>query len=221
MRGETVLVNGVEVENVLVNPGEHVDKTDIDVPAGTEIAYTLAFPDTFPGPLSDAAVTVRGVECRTVGRADHLNPRSVFGSWGMPWDMTVLVTRVPGDMTAVITVWSVSVTYDDMGDPVRERSAVWSGAAQARMESGTESTAPDGSAATTETWWFVVPWQAAFAALRPSRAEIEMDGAVYDVVSVSNVDMRSEFASFKAVRRGDRTAEPGGYGGSGEETPSA
>ena len=206
MRGETVLVDGVAVENVLVNPGEHVDETYISVPAGTEIAYTLAFPASYAGPLSDATVTVRGIECRTVGHADHLNPQAVFGSWGLDWDMTVLVERVPGDMSQQIAVYLVEVGYDDMGDPVRTRTPLFSGPAQARMDSNVgasgETTAPDGSATITETWRFVVPWQQAFSSLRPNHAEIDMGGATYDVQSITNVDMRSEFASFKAARHG-------------------
>ena len=206
MRGKTVLVNGEPVENVLVNVGEHVDEVDITGPAGTEIAYTLAFPSSYEGPLADAIVTVNGVECRTVGYADHLDPASVFGSWGLDWDMTVLVERVPGDMSQPVAIYLVEVVYDDMGDPHRSRTPLYEGMAQARMDSGVgasgEKPAPDGTVTATETWWFVVPWQEAFGSLRPNHAEIEMAGATYDVKSVEDVGMRGEFASFRAVRRG-------------------
>ena len=38
MRGETVLVNGEPVDNVLVEPGEHVDEESISIPTGTKVA---------------------------------------------------------------------------------------------------------------------------------------------------------------------------------------
>lgn len=224
MIGETVLVGGEPVGNVIVRPGEHLDGTDVSVPAGTVVAYTLAFPADYPGPMHDCKVTVRGHVCDVVGFCDHNRPGDVFGGmWDeslCPWDMLVPVQLCPGDMSVVVCVFEVVVTYDDLGDPVRARDAVYAGAAQARMVSGGESTAPDGSRTAAESWRFVVPWQDAFARLRPEHAEIDFGGGMYDVVSMTNVDMRSEFASFEAVLR-NRIEQAAGSGQGAMPTPSA
>ncbi len=202
MRGETVLVNGEPVGNVLVEPGGHVDEESIIVPTGTTVAYTLRFPIAYDGPISDAVVTVRGLDCRTVGHSDHYAPQAVFGSWGVDWDMTVLVTRVAGDMTASIEVVEVIAEVDALGYPSRSESTVYSGMAQARMGTGIEKAGSTAEVATSETWHFVVPWQAAFASLRPQSAYVLYGGARYDVSYVMNVGNASRFCDFEAVRRG-------------------
>jgi len=217
MIGETVYVGSEPVANVLVHPGAHEDGDDLRFPAGTVVSYTLAFPYDYPGPLHDTKVTVRGVECEVIGFCDHERPQDVFdGMWDLstcPWDMTVPVRVCGGDMTAGIAVYSVSVTYDDMGDPVKSRTLAFIGDAQARMESGSESTAPDGSKIAVEKWWFVVPWSSCFAQLRPQTTEIDMGSFTYDVVSVKNVDMKSEFASFEAVLRENTVSQESGDSG--------
>lgn len=206
MRGETVLVNGAPVDNVLVSVGDHTEGTDARVPAGTVVAYTLAFPSSYEGPLSDAAVTVRGVECRSVGHCDHNRPADVFGGAWIeelcPWDMTVPVRLATADARKHVRVVATSVTYDELGDPVRSDSLAYEGPAQARWVSGARGTSVDGSAVVAETWAFVIPWSAAVAALRPEAARVECDGAVFDAVSVANVDGRGEFASIEGRRRG-------------------
>ena len=206
MRGETVLVNGAPVENVLVAVGDHTDGTDARVPAGVVVAYTLAFPASFAGPLSDAAVTVRGVECRTVGHCDHNRPADVFGGAWIeelcPWDMTVPVRLATSDARKRARVVATSATYDELGDPVRTEACAYEGPAQARWVSGSRGTAADGSAEVAEIWAFVVPWSAGIAALRPESTRVECDGAVFDAVSIRDVDGRGEHASIEGRRRG-------------------
>lgn len=202
MRGETVLVDGQEVDNVLVEPGEHVDEDSIVVPTGTTVAYTLRFPTTYEGTVSDANVTVRGIECRTVGFSDHYRPQDVFGSWDADWDMTVLVTRVGGDMTASIEVVSVVAAVDVLGYPSRAEITAYNGLAQARMETGAEVPGGQAEVGTSETWHFVVPWQEAFSALRPQSTYVLYGGARYDVTYVRNIDNASRYCDFEAVRRG-------------------
>lgn len=202
MRGETVYVDGQAVDNVLVEPGEHVDEESIIVPTGTSVAYTLRFPIAYEGKVHDATVVVRGLECRTVGYSDHYNPQHVFGSWEGSWDMTVLVTRVEGDMTASIRIFSASSEIDELGYPQTVEALVYEGLAQARMDTGTEKAGDVAEVAATETWHFVVPWVEAFASLRPQSTRIEYEGARYDVSYVRNVDNASRHCDFEAVRHG-------------------
>lgn len=202
MTGETVLVDGKAVENVLVEPGEHVEQDDITVPAGTVVAYTLRFPCDCEGPVSDAMVTVRGIECRTVGFSDHYRARDVFGAaWSLPWDMTVAVERVEGDMRAQVALVATSSVYE-MGRPKVTETVLYEGPAQARMADGTEGVSPDGSADARETWRFVIPWSDEAAVARPGAALVRMGGVDYDVTSVADVDGRGAHLSIEAVRHG-------------------
>lgn len=202
MTGETVLVDGIAVENVLVEPGERVERDDVTVPAGTVVAYTLRFPCAYKGPVADAVVTVRGVECRTVGYSDHYRAREVFGAaWSLPWDMTVAVERVEGDMRAQVALVATSSTYVD-GRPIVTETVLHEGIAQARMAGGTEGTSPDGSADAREIWRFVIPWSEQAAGARPGAALVRMDGVDYDVTSIADVDGCGSHLSIEAVRRG-------------------
>ena len=202
MRGEVVLVNGEPVENVLVEPGEHVDEIAINIPTGLKVAYTLRFPIAYDGPISGSAVTVRGFECRTVGFSDHYRPRDVFGNWGGDWDMTVLVELIEGDMVALIEIVSVTASINELGYPSETESIVYSGFAQARMEDGSEKQGQTSEVDVSEIWHFVVPWQAAFSELRPQSTKIAYSGAEYDVSWIKNIDNASRHCDFMAVRRG-------------------
>lgn len=199
MHGETVYLDGVPVDNVLVEPGLARDAQDITLPAGTVVDYTLRFPIEHRGPVHDAKITVRGRELDTLVFADHMDPLSVFGTWSGDWDMTVIVGR-SGDYTALLEVVELISTVDAMGDPVTVERTVYSGMGQARNESGS---GPAGSAVEqryVETWWFVIPWQEAFATLRPPSTLIRYGGSEFNAIRIVNVDQKSETASFEAVR---------------------
>ncbi len=201
MAGESVLVDGVSVGNVLVEPGIERDAKEISVPLGTVVDYTLRFPVGYDGPIEGSKVTVRGQVLDTIGYADHWNPAGVFGSWDNPWDMTVLVGRTLGDFTAQVDIIAVSVALDALGDAVKTETTVYSGEAQARHSYVSES---DGSAFDTdvaESWWFVVPHSAAMDGLRPESTFVSYGGIRYAVHDVVNVGNRSEYMSFEAVRR--------------------
>lgn len=200
MIGETVLVDGIPVDNVLVEPGLARDVTDATVPAGTRVEYTLRFPMTYDGTISGAKVTVRGVELDTLTFGDHWRPGERFGSWSGQWDMNVIVGRTLGDFTALIDIVSLSTALDALGDPVTIETVAWSGNAQARMTDGTESSGTSHVTRSTEHWRFVVPW-AAVSALRPKSTLVRMDGAEYDAVSITNIDSKGEYACIEAVRR--------------------
>ena len=202
MHGETVYLDGVPVDNVLVEPGLARDAADIELPAGTKVDYTLRFPISCPGPVSDAKVTVRGIELDTLVHADHWNPGAVFGTWSGDWDMTVLVGRTPGDYTQAVAVIRLVSTVDAMGDPATSEEVVWQGLAQARNADGSGRPADALEQMDSETWWFVMPWQDGFTELRPASTLIRYAGADYSVTRIVNVDQKSETASFEAVRRG-------------------
>ena len=206
MRGETVYVGDTAVDNVIVRPGEHLEETGIDVPAGVIIAYTLAFPMSYQGSISGEKITVRGHVCDTVGFSDHTRPQDVFeGHWIeelCPWDMAVAVKLREGDMTVSIVVSSTSVSYGSDGKPIRTATQAYSGYAQARRADGSEDAVGDGSKQSVESWRFIVPWQQAFAALRPECAKVTMGGVDYDVTGIDNLSQKSEYALFEAVRRG-------------------
>ena len=202
LTGEIVIVDGKVVENVLVEPGERTEADDVTVPAGTIVAYTLRFPADYDGPIADAVIEVRGIECRTVGFSDHYRAREVFGSsWSLPWDMTVAVERVEADMRAEIALVATSCVYE-MGRPKVAETTLYEGYAQARMTGGAEDIAPDGSSDPSETWHFVIPWSSDVAGIRPESSLVRMDGIDYDVTSVTDPDGRRTHVSIAAVRRG-------------------
>lgn len=58
-----------DVPNVLVAPGARADLGE-DRPEGTEINYTLYFPETYTGSLEGAEVQVRGQWLRIIGHPD-------------------------------------------------------------------------------------------------------------------------------------------------------
>ena len=198
--GETILVDGWPVENVLVSPSDRdaLELKDITLPLGQRIYCRLDIPKSYTEPLHGRTVTVRGEELRII------DDRLAYEEWNTPgeWNRYAFAARNTGDYADEIAVVALVAGIDELGDPVSGRFDVYRGPAQARMESGRESA---GSALATdaeETWYFVVPWQAGFASLRPQATEIEYGAAVYDVSSIENVDNASETATFKAVRRG-------------------
>ena len=205
MKGETVFIDGVQVENVLVEPGMADDATDIETRTGEEIAYTLRLPAK--GAVhSRAACTVRGETLRVAGFSDAYDAAAVFGAaWSLPWAQTVLVSRVEGEMTAAIAVVRLLATLDELGDAHAERSIVWEGLAQARMEPSKETDEDEGAtneSNATETWHFVMPWDDVFAGLRPRNTLIAWDGVDYDVAGIADIDQHHETARFTAVRHG-------------------
>lgn len=203
MIGETVLVDGVAVDNVLVEPGTARDAKEVTMPVGTVVDYTLRFPVNYEGaPLHDAKVTVRGVELDTLNYADHWRPADVFGTWSNPWDMTVLVGRTLGDYSATASVIAVQSVLNALGDPITTESTVYVGSVQARHSYGSEGTGSAEVEMPSETWYFVMPWQESFNELRPQSTYIIYLGNRYDVRMIKNLDNAYETASFEAVRHG-------------------
>lgn len=201
MRGETVRVGAADVGNVLVEPGLSKDMEKTDVPTGARVDYTLRFPASADAPDPDDKVTVRGNVLDVLNVPDHWNPADVFGEWSNPFDMTVLVGKTLGDFTATAEVIAITATVDELGDPVTVETTVYSGAAQARMKSGGTSGGTAVETDATEIWAFVIPWQVAFEVLRPQAALIAYNGERYEVRKIENIDNKSEFAAFEAVRR--------------------
>lgn len=196
--GETVIVDGSPVENVLVEPGEPRDATDVTAPVGAVIAYTLRFPLDSGTLKRGQRVTVRGHECSVVGFSDHWRPADVFGNWSVVWDMTAKVELVEGEMTASITVTRVTTSIDDLGDPVPVTTTVYEGSAQARLYQGATAGGTANETDEASTWYFVFPWVDGVDD-DVKALTIEWDGAVYDPASVERDD---GMASIKAVRHG-------------------
>ena len=200
LHGETVLVGGEEVGNVLVSPGELREERDLDVslPAGATVRYRLDFPKAFGGDLEGREVVVRGERLRIAGHP------ACYEDWNTPgdWNMPALAVALSGDWSAEVAVYALVSSVDALGDPVTSRELVYEGPAQARNSAGSEAAGSVEEQRARETWWFVVPWQDAFAALRPQSTVIVHGGADHDVARIVNVDGRSETASFEAVRHG-------------------
>ena len=202
MIGREVTFDGVAVHDVLVEPGQSGDVLDVRVPAGARVDYTLRMRCDADAPRHGAKAVVDGVELDVLNVPAHWRPRDVFGTWSNPYDMTVLVGRTLGDYSETARIVAVSATVDAVGDPVTSESAVYEGPVQARMPEGSDGPGSDALSAPEETWFFVVPWDPAFGSLRPSSTYVDFGGSRYDVVSITNVDMKSETASLEAVRRG-------------------
>lgn len=197
-----MIIDGIEVDNVLVEPGEAKDAELVTKPAGAIVAYTLRLPVDFDGPVRDVDVVVRGIACRSIGSSDHYRAREVFGSsWSLPWDMTMLVKRIEADMRRQVAVVATSSRYV-LGELVTDEEVLYEGAAQARMLSGDETTGPDGSADSTETWVFVVPYAKSVAEARPGSLLVRMGGVEFDVVSVSDLSDQSDHVALEAKRHG-------------------
>lgn len=198
--GETILVDGAPVDNVLVSPSERdaLELKDITLPLGQRIYCRLDIPKSYTEPLHGRTVTVRGEELRII------DDRLAYEEWNTPgeWNRYAFAARNTGDYADEITVWKLVADVDALGDPVTGRVEVYAGPAQARMESGSESWGTALQTDATEKWFFVVAWQEAFAGLRPQSTEIGYDGAVFDVASIEDVDNAAETATFEAVRRG-------------------
>ena len=204
MRGETVYVGTTAVENVLVHPGEFDDRnyiaTDISKPVGTVADYTLYFPMSYTDDLDDRHITVRGYDCEVLGHCDHERPKQVFGNWLGQWDMTVRVKRTLASMSETIQVLRTVVTRDTLGNRSTQTVEMYNGTGQARKESGSES--QDEGTISTETWFFVVPWNSDYSTTQTQQLSIVYDGRTYDVIQVIDIDWKHEQASIKAVWHG-------------------
>ena len=198
--GERVLVDGRGVDNVLVSPSDKDAKelSDISLPAGHRIYCRLDFPKSYTRPLHGRTVTVRGEELTII------DDKLAYEEWNTPgeWNRYAFASKLVGDYADAIEVVRAVASIDELGDPVTSYDVIYSGPAQARMQRGDEE--PGAALATdaTEVWYFVMPWQDAFASLRPQAAAIMYDGAAYDVQSIIDVGNAGETASMKALRRG-------------------
>lgn len=202
MKGEIVTVDGVEVDNVLVEDGLAKDVEHVDTLSGARVAYTLRFPTDANPPAHDAKVTVRGEVLDVLNVPDHWDCSNVFDSWSNPWDMNVLVGKTLGDFTATIAIVSVTATINQLGDPAKTETTVYSGTAQARMKAASESAGTALETDATETWCFIVPWNSDIAALRPASTFIDYANARYDVRKIDAINNKQEFVLLEAVRHG-------------------
>ena len=203
MRGETVYVDGMPVENVLVSPGESsaagaLMATSLDDWQGAYADYSLYFPMTYDEPLDGKTITVRGVPCDVLGYPEHYRPQHVFDGWRGQWDMTVRVRQTIGGAAETIELIAKTVTRDFVGRRTEATETLYNGEGQARMDTGSETSANGGTEALTG-FVFVIPWLEALDTHQPQQLFVIYDGRTYDIQSVENKDEKD----VTAVLRGE------------------
>ena len=196
---ETIKVDGKPLSGVLVSPAENDQLVpgDISLPVNAKVWYRLDIPKSFTKRLRGQKVLIRGEQYDVADK-----PHYIIGNTPGNWNRYALAYRLEGDYTAEVDIVSIEAALDELGDPVVSEYQVFSGLAQARMESGSETGGTAMQTDSSGTWYFVVPWQSAFASLKAKSTFIYYLGEKYDVMSIENVDNASETASFKAVCHG-------------------
>lgn len=184
-RGESVLVDGAEVANVLVEP-----QLDSD-------GYVLRFPTSFSGSIQDELIQVRGRDCDVSSLADHFHPADVFGSWGLDWDMSV---RVKVREEASVRVELLETSIDSLGDGSASRTILYDGLANARRVGGDRYDGESAENVSTEVWEFSLPWVGGLDGAAPQDVRIIFNGAEYRVDRIVNVGLRGARARMAVTR---------------------
>lgn len=206
MIGETVIVDGKDVENVLVSSSGYnkvgtEGDTDITDWIGPVADYKLYFPIDFTTDLTGKTVTVRGIECEVMGHPDHEHPREVFGAWNGNWDMVAAVKRVLPEQAETITVYYTEVTRDYLGKrTLGTPSVIYTGAAQARQEKAGENVAQTGRVSNA-IYYFVIPYVSGIYELPTQCLTVSYRERIFDVESIEDVSEKGERISIKAVWR--------------------
>lgn len=202
IRGETVYIDDQAVHNVLVHVGEAMmsgsTSKETDDWQGPIADYTLYFPIDYEGNLSGKAVNVRGIECDVIGHPDHERPQQVFGAWLGSWDMTVRVRRTIAGANETIRIIAKTTTRDSLGYPTTSEQEIYSGQAQARMDTGSESDDRTGTKS-SETYVFVVDWFDELSEYPTQELVVEYDGKLYDVESVEDKNEEHRIAVLKGA----------------------
>lgn len=205
MRGETVIADGVTVENVLVSPtGYDAGPRSFDAisrPVGPVADYTLFFPFEFTNDITGKKVIVRGEECDVLGHPGHYKQRDVFGSWLGAWDMVVYANRTVAANAEHITVVYTHFVRDSLGDRTMDAQVVlYSGMAQARFSGATEGDAEFATVA-KDTYYFVLPYSAEIHDAPTQCLTVTYRDETYDVQSIEDIEEKHEKLSLRAVRR--------------------
>lgn len=201
MRGETVLIDGEPVENVLVHVGEYGSSqtpTDVTDEIGPVADYTLYFPKNYAGSLTGKTATVRGIDCEVLGVPDHERPDKVFGAWIGNWDMLARVRKVVAGYKEHVAIYATTVTRDALGSRTTTVKKIYEGAAQVRFSQADESNT-EGGYKSSKSVYVIVPWDDALAAYQTQEITIDYAGKTYDVASVENVGEAGKRASIRAV----------------------
>lgn len=200
MIGKTVFVDGFAVNNVLIQPNNDNQNVsdDITIPVGGIYDYTLYFPDDYTEDLYGKTITVNGKECSVIGAPDHMDMKSIFGSWRGCWDMVVRVQRIHGDITKYIKVMAKVITRDSLGKRSEQEICVYEGLGQVRFLKGDEQTA-NISTKSNQIYYFVFDWCDELNKYSTQQITIEYNNRTYDVLSIDNIDESSKYASIMAV----------------------
>ena len=151
---ETIRVDGVPVDGVLVSPGEsdRLLPTDIALPAGARVEYRLDIPKSYTERLCGQKVEVRG------GLYDVADkPAYTTGNTPGEWNRYALAYRLEYGLSDEIRLTALETGIDETGYPVASERTVYEGPAQARMDSGETSGGSARQTDSTETWLFVFP----------------------------------------------------------------
>ena len=207
LRGETVLVNGWPVNDVLVHIGDfersNAAADNVKEPVGVVADYTLYFPKGYTADLTGKTITVRNITCKVLGHPDHERPEQVFGRNRVGrWDMTVRVETVLDAKAESISIVRLQETRDTLGNPdTTEFGFIWSGKGQARKSTGDMDDKSKGAVA-EETWYFVVPWNNQYSSIPAQQLQVWYNNRTYYVEDIQDVDWKHEYASIKAVWHG-------------------
>ena len=211
MTGETVYIDGVAVDGVLVNTSGFnkgvKTASDITDEVGPVSDFVLYFPSDYSGELLHKHITVRGIDCEVINAPAHEEPERVFQSWLVSpgfgqWDMVVYADRTRPEYAETITVLYKRYTRDALGDrTLAETQTLYSGTAQVRYNSETETDAKSATRTRAE-YYFVTPHITGIDALPTQCLTVEYDGGVYDVESVENINEKDAKTSMRAVRHG-------------------
>lgn len=198
--GETIEIvykNGsVEtLAGVLIEPQEQVD-----IPASTgaeeRAAYTLHFPKDYAGDLVGARVVLRGERYRVLGHPKHYTAENNPLDWNMP----VKVARLGYAHTLVVQ--TPNATLSDIGDSVTEWQPLFTTVCRVADVEQTEEQ-KGGRTLGAKKVQIVCDWVDALSGLFNTTARAIVDGVLFDITAIKNVNWEDDICVILAVHNGE------------------
>lgn len=198
-KGETIEIThksgDVEtLEDVLVDPQEQVD---IPTSTGSEerTAYILHFPKGYAGDLVGARIVVRGERFRVLGHPKPYTPENNPLDWNMP----VKVARL--GYTHTLEIQTPTSTLTDTGDSTTQWETLLTATCRvADVEQSESQTA--GQTLGTKKVQITLDWVDALNGLYNTTARAVLDGVVFDVTAIKNVNWEDDICVVSAVHNG-------------------